>query len=92
LVYHGRQLVLVSRKKAKELDIRVPVDHPRLLDYFEVLRHLLGREFDPQSSLTLERINGENAAQSPYLRKMENLFQVTREGNEARLWRTYGGG
>jgi ATP-dependent Lhr-like helicase len=91
LVYHGRQLVLVSRKKAKELEIKVPADHPRLLDYFEVLRHLLGREFDPQSSLTLERINGENAAQSPYLRKMENLFQVTREGHEARLWRTYGG-
>ncbi len=91
LVYHGRQLVLVSRKKAKELDVRVPADHPRLLDYFEVLRHLLGREFDPQSSLTLEKINGENAAHSPYLRKLESLFQVTREGSEARLWRTYGG-
>jgi len=92
LVYHGRELVLVSRKKAKELDIRVAADHPRLLDYFEVLKHLLGREVDPMSSLQLEKINGESASQSPYLRKMESLFRVTREGHEARLWRTYGGG
>lgn len=92
LVYHGRELVLVSRKKAKELEIRVPAEHPRLFDYCEVLKHLLGREVDPQSHLLLEKINGESAAHSAYLRKLESLFRVTREGHEARLWRSYGAG
>lgn len=92
LVYHGRELVLVSRKKAKELEIRVGVEHPRLLDYFGLFQHLLGREVEPLSSLLLQTINGDNAAGSPYLRKLESLFRVTREGHEARLWRSYSGG
>ncbi len=56
------------------------------------MKHLLGREVDPQAYLLLEKINGESAAHSPYLRKLESLFRVTREGHEARLWRSYGAG
>ena len=90
LVYHGREVVLVSRKNGKELDFRVAADHPRLLDYCVLLKHLLGREVEPLSSLQLLTINGEKAARSPYLRPLESLFRVTREGHEARLWRSYG--
>jgi ATP-dependent Lhr-like helicase len=90
LVYHGATMVLVSKRRGKDLEVRVAADHPRFLDYCGVLKHLLGREVEPLSSILVETVNGEPAAESPYLRRLETTFRVTREGAAARLWRTYG--
>ena len=91
LVYHGERLVLVSKRNGRELEIRVDVDHPHLLDYFSVLKGLLTREFQPLSSLEVETIAGEPALGSPYLEPLGELFRLTRETRSVRLWKRYRG-
>ncbi|MEM9553489.1 MAG: DEAD/DEAH box helicase [Acidobacteriota bacterium] len=101
LVYHGRDLVVVSRRRGRALEVRVPPEHPRLLDYFDVFRHLLTREVGPLSSILVDTVTTasgdaaederveEPAARSEVVRRLESLFRVTREGASVRLWRSY---
>ena len=66
VVFHGSSVVLVSRRKGRELEIRVPPDAPRIPDYLSFLKVLTGREQRPMNAVHVERINGEPALQSPY--------------------------
>jgi len=91
LVFHGRRLALVSRRRGKELDVRVGADHPHLAEYLGVLKTLLTREFRPLRSIDVERVNGEPAAQSAYAAVLGSLFRVVREQHHLRLWKRYGG-
>jgi ATP-dependent helicase Lhr and Lhr-like helicase len=66
LVYRGRRPVLVSRRNGGALDIAVPPDDPRLPECLRFLKALLGREFLPEKSLLVEKINGRSAIGSEY--------------------------
>lgn len=87
LVYQGTDLVLVSRRNGKDLDFRVPPDHPRLGDYVAVLDHLLTRDFQPEPSIGIATINGIPAPKSPYLPRLRDHFEVTVDWKKATLWR-----
>ena len=92
LVYHGERLVLVSRRRGRDLEPHVPPDHPRWLDYLGPLESLLIRPVAPLTSLEVETIGGEPALSSPYLESLGEVFRVTREAKSVRLWKRYGAG
>ncbi|HEY9593262.1 MAG TPA: DEAD/DEAH box helicase [Spirochaetia bacterium] len=73
LVWEGSALVLVSRRRGKELDIRVPPDAPRLPDYLGFLRDITGREQRAPASVRVETINGEPATGSPWRPRLLSL-------------------
>jgi ATP-dependent Lhr-like helicase len=89
LVFHGRRRVLVSRRSGAELTAEVSPDHPDLPAYLEVLKVLLTREFQPLRALTVETVNGDPAAASPYAPVLAAHFSVTRELDRLRLRRRY---
>ena len=66
MVFRGSQLVLVAQKNGKELSVLVDPGDPRLEPALGIYRFLLGREFAPLSSLTVETINDASASASPY--------------------------
>ncbi len=89
LVYHGTRLVLVSQRNGGELDIRVDPGDPNLERYFEVLKHLLTRQFSPRRSITVEAINDAPADKSPYAATLAELFSTTREAGKLKLRRSF---
>ncbi len=89
LVFHGRDLVLVSERHGQRLDFRFPPDHPRMSDYLVVLRVLLTRPSKPRASIEVEAINGEPAPGSPYAAALRERFAVTRDRGTLILSRRY---
>ncbi len=89
LVFHGRRLVVVSRRRGRELDVRVGADHPHLADYLAVLKVLVAREVEPLKSVDVEVINGEPAPRSPYAAAFEDVFHAVREPSKLKLWKRY---
>ncbi|MDA8016768.1 MAG: DEAD/DEAH box helicase [Thermoanaerobaculia bacterium] len=90
LVYLGKELVLVSRRNGKDLELCTSIDHPRLGEFFLSFERMLTREADPISSVRVETIDGEPAPGHPLARRLENVFRVTREGEFLRLWKRFG--
>ncbi|MGD2089658.1 MAG: DEAD/DEAH box helicase [Candidatus Aminicenantes bacterium] len=66
LVFHGKKLVLVSKKNGKELTIYVEPKHPRIPDYLEFFKTLISREFQPLKYISVETVNEESVLDSPY--------------------------
>jgi ATP-dependent Lhr-like helicase len=66
VVFHGHSVVLVSRRRGVDLEVRIPPDAPRLQDYLGFITVLTGREWRPMSAVRVESINGEPAVGSPY--------------------------
>ncbi|MEE8523330.1 MAG: DEAD/DEAH box helicase [Thermoanaerobaculia bacterium] len=89
LVYHGTRLVMVSKRRGRELDVRVDAGHPHLVDYFEVLKVLLTRDFLPLKSIEIETVNGEPARDSPYCAVLGEIFRLTRDVRSVKLWKRY---
>ncbi|QWV96012.1 DEAD/DEAH box helicase [Geomonas nitrogeniifigens] len=88
LVYHGPHLVLISRRYGKELEFRAEAEHPQLESYLALFRALVGRDFNPLKRVTVERINGEPAKESPYAEALRRFgFQESYSGLE--YWRQY---
>ncbi len=90
LTYHGNELVMVTSRNGKSLDIRVPADHPDLEMYFGCLQHLLYRSFQPVKKVTIESINDIPARKSPYLPRLENSFEVVSDYKSIYLQRDLG--
>ncbi len=87
LVYRGARLVLVSQRNGRLLSIAAPPGDPRLPEYFEVLRHLLAREYAPLRRIVVETINGEPAPVSPYLPAFRELFDAAVDVKHISLFR-----
>ena len=66
LVFHGKKLVLVSKKNGKELTVYVEPKHPRIPDYLEFFKTLISREFQPLKYISVEMVNEESVLDSPY--------------------------
>ncbi len=89
MVYHGRRLVMTSKRRGRHLEIQVDPGHPRLGDYVEVLKVLLTREFQPLSAVEVETINGEPAGRNRYCDRLGEIFRLTREPRSIKLWKRY---
>jgi ATP-dependent Lhr-like helicase len=66
VVFHGDEVVLVSRRRGVELELRVPPDSPRIGEYLGFVKGMTAREQRPLRTVRVERINGEPVAASPY--------------------------
>jgi ATP-dependent Lhr-like helicase len=66
VVYHGTGVVLVSRRRGRELEFRVPADAPGIPSYLEFVKVMTGREQRPFGAVHVERINNEPACDSAY--------------------------
>jgi ATP-dependent Lhr-like helicase len=66
LVYRGEELVLVSKKRGRDLRFFVGPEDPSVPRFLEFLRTFLYRGFQPASQVRVERINGLEAEKSPY--------------------------
>jgi len=89
LVFHGRELVLVSKRRGAELTIRVAPDHPHLQSYLGFMVSLLTRTGQPVKRIDLDLINGKPASSSGYRPILGELFHVTRQPTALRLSRKY---
>ena len=88
LVYRGSNLVLTARRNGKHLDIFAPPDDPLLHDFFGLFKELLARQFNPLPKVTIDSINGEQAARSPYAASLKQFgFRSSRSLLE--LWKQY---
>jgi len=87
LVFRGKKLVMTSQRKGRQLNFFTPPDDQYLPEYLGVLRHLLGREFDPIRRLIIELVNDEPAAESPYLPVIKNNFDVIIDMKQISLYR-----
>ncbi len=72
LAFHQGELALVIENGGRRLELFVAPDHPDLREVLAPLGHLLAR----QRRVTLERINGAAAADSPYLAALGALGRV----------------
>jgi ATP-dependent Lhr-like helicase len=66
VVFRGADVVLVSRRRGRELEIRVPPDAPCLAESFSFVKVLTARDARPMSAVHVETINDQPALASPY--------------------------
>ena len=66
LVFYGRRLVIVARKRGTDLEIRVEPDSPDIPVCIEALRRPTRRSFNPRGSVKVRTVNGEAASDGPY--------------------------
>ncbi len=64
LIYDGPELVLVSEKNGRQLNIHVSPEHAMLEQYLDILLQTFSKRRNPP---TIETINGETISTSPYL-------------------------
>lgn len=79
LVYRGKELVLISERRGKTLTFFIPPDDPEMPGVLGIFHHLLSRSFMPLRRITIETINGEDGATSPYLENFREAFDLSRE-------------
>jgi ATP-dependent Lhr-like helicase len=66
LVYNGARLVLVSKRRGAEVELRVGPQDSSLPRYLGLFGALLERDVAPAKSVRVQRINGSVARESPY--------------------------
>jgi ATP-dependent Lhr-like helicase len=76
LVYAGSRLVLTSMGHGRELVFHVDKDDTDIQAYLGVLRHLMVRQFRPLKQITVQTINGRDAARSPYVDALRIAFDL----------------
>jgi ATP-dependent Lhr-like helicase len=90
LVYHGSELVVISRNHGNSLHIDVPADHPKITSYFKFLDHLLYRKAEPLKHILIERINDLPAGmQSAYIDHLTDAFEVVADPKGVVLYKRH---
>jgi ATP-dependent Lhr-like helicase len=87
LVYRGTGLIAVSRQNGRALTFNVLPEDPYLTEYLGFLHHLLARQFHSVRRITIETINGEEAANSPYVDALRTGFDVIIDAKSVVLYR-----
>ena len=88
LVFHGKQLVLVSKKNGKELVFEVQPDNPSIPRYLEFFKVLVGREFQPIKYIAVETVNQLPVLDSPY-RQVLSEFGFKKDYKSLTLMKEY---
>jgi ATP-dependent Lhr-like helicase len=76
LVYHGRRLVMVSRRQGRRLSFYVENSSPHLNRYLNVVDHILKYRTNGSAGVVVETINHLPAPRSPYLAALKARFEV----------------
>jgi ATP-dependent Lhr-like helicase len=87
LVYHGTKLIIIMKKKGRDLTIDIPPHELKDDRYFNVFKHLLTREFQPMRRVIIDFINQKPAPISPYISIFKNYFDVTVDVKNVSLYK-----
>jgi hypothetical protein len=87
LAFKGKELKLVAMGNGKTLLIHTDPDDDHLIEYLAPLTHLLNRYFKPLKKITIEKINGESADKSRYVKVLETVFSVLVEYKKVTLYK-----
>ncbi|MCL2320122.1 MAG: hypothetical protein FWC45_08550, partial [Treponema sp.] len=85
LCFRGAELLAVSNKGGKELDIFIAPDDPDIAAALAFVKISRTRKVQPESKITIEKINGKVPAGSPYYSVLAELGFVKDRGNLV-LW------
>ena len=66
LVYHGKNLVLVSRRNCREIEIAAAEDDSHLPEYLQLFHVQVQRDEDPLNRVEIETVNGVPVRDSPF--------------------------
>jgi ATP-dependent Lhr-like helicase len=66
LVFRGPELVLVARRRGRDLEIAVEPHDPRMPEYLAFFRTLASRDFAPLGRVMVETVNGKPTRDSAY--------------------------
>ncbi|MFW6363038.1 MAG: Lhr family helicase, partial [Spirochaeta sp.] len=88
LVFHGEQLVIISRRYGRELNISAPSDAPRFQEYLGVFGMLLAREQMPRTRIRVELINNLPANESEYAPQLR-AYGFVNDGLSLSLWKRF---
>jgi ATP-dependent Lhr-like helicase len=66
LYYKGANLICISAKNSKELQIFIKADDPDIMNLTAMLKIPRTRNITPENKILVEKINGQQAAQSKY--------------------------
>lgn len=89
LALAGSRVVVTSESRGKRLSIRMDPGDPRLAAALGFLSNMLVRQAQTIRCVTVETVNGEAAASSPYRPLLEELFHTTRDRGAIKLMRKY---
>jgi ATP-dependent Lhr-like helicase len=71
IVFQGTVPFLISRKKGRELEFRVPPDSPLIMRCIDFFSAMLDRKVMPWKSVQVESIKGDKPETSPYSPMLE---------------------
>jgi hypothetical protein len=72
-VFRGKDLILVLQKSGRDLTVLPSPDDPVVDAALAIYPFLLGRQFAPPTSASVETVNGQSVLASPYA---DNLRRV----------------
>ena len=73
LVYHGQNLVLISKRSGSELVFFVEPEAERIGEYLELFNVQLTRQFQPQKLIKVETVNDVPVLDSPYIKALQDF-------------------
>jgi len=85
LCFRGAELIAVSNRGAKELNIFIPPDDPDIAEALAFIKIPKTRRVHPENKISIERINGKTAAASAYSAVLFKLGFVKDRGKLV-LW------
>lgn len=86
-VYRGTHLVMISERNGSSVTFNVDPHDPDIYQILSPLRQMLARSFQPLHRITLETINGADAAGSGYRDCFHNSFEVEKDFRHLVLYR-----
>lgn len=89
LVFHGKRIIMISKRQGKELQIHVKPDDIYMPKYFGLFETWLNRAFQPMKAVVIESINGARATGCEYIPALKEMFQVTEDYKQVTLRKKY---
>ena len=89
LVFHGLDVVLLSRRQGGHLTIHVDATNEDLPRYLQIFHDWLERAASPARSVAIETINQAPAAESPYLSVFKQEFDAVADLGKILLRKRY---
>ncbi|MCP3921844.1 MAG: DEAD/DEAH box helicase [Desulfobacterales bacterium] len=86
-IYAGSEIILTSTGNAKELVFEIEPDDPLIEKSIDFMEHLLSRKFMPKGNLKIEKINGVDPTKSPFLKAIENQFDVVEDHKSVTVYK-----